>query len=669
MNKSKKSLVGSALLALTLVVVTQPTYKAEAFLGVGDTTFVIGDFPYTIKEYVTDTLVSVVANLAIHSITSSITNWANSGFEGKPAFSQNFNRELKNQSNDVFAQVLNDINIYEVSSKTGEQTGSINVGGFLCGPFSQEIRDAFRVRLAVAKGATFQHSACTIDSVLAEGGRTLQDFENDFTKGGWPAWLELTTVPQNNRYGAYFAINDEISRRTAEATADREKQLSYGSGFLSMKEKGECIKYASELEPGFVGPSQSDAVEEDFVGPIKVDEDGCIERGPEKIVTPGQTINTHLSKALGLSEDRIVAADEVNEMIGALAQNFILKIFQGVGGLFGASSVEPGQASLADQLLESGNKEAEAKRAEIEAARAKAEGDKQAAEERTTRLAQIQALIDAKQTEVDQCNAELGAMVIRDEVVVNPDGSVTISQNKQDVAKQKAKQEECNKFADELQALLDEQAGVVAEEEGAYCPLGFGTGFTDTKDPAGEKITLSPGDFTATKEKPNMRVNLPAKVKGKSYNRITVDLDVIVGNYSSECAAKFNGRCYHAIFWSQRGNERWCWDQMADVTLIGQANPILKLTSKIGGDQKDSANGSFSGKYTVHYEYSGGVAKVTLGKGEGGGTTASFKTVPFINFKSGAFFEFGQETNPGGPEAAPIGWRFDNIKIELSNTP
>src|SRR3989344_7846671 len=207
------------ILASILVTLIMPASVARAGLASGSVIIVGTDVPQTLKEYVADTIVNALVNAAVGTITSSVTKWANNGFEGKPAFSQNFAQELKKNSGDVIEAVLNELTIHDV-----------NLGGFICGPFSQEIKDVLRVQLAVQRGSEFKHSKCTVEHILQETGYTLQQFEDDFTKGSWPAWLEVTTNPVNNRYGAYFNLQAEIARRQSEVAKDREDQLSYGSG-------------------------------------------------------------------------------------------------------------------------------------------------------------------------------------------------------------------------------------------------------------------------------------------------------------------------------------------------------------------------------------------------------------------------------------------------------
>ena len=616
-----------------------------------------------VKETVSDGIVNMLIAAAISTVITSMTRWVNSGFQNKPSFIQNYKQATKDVGDRVFSEVLADIEQSDMRTK--------GLSTFICGPFSQEIHDAFRIRIAAAKGGSFtQHSACTIDGVLAEAGQTLEAFEDDFTQGGWPAWLELTTNPVNNRYGAYFIINNEVGKRIAEAVDDQNKQLAFGSGFLSQKVQGECLDTAEE-QAAYAANSPLDGSPHFDTFPSTVDRSVaqpdptvCYKRGPDKIVTPGQVISTQMNKVLGSGHENLVKADEVDELVAALLSQLLNSALQGIGGLFGSSNPEPGQTSVMDELGEEAdrlNEEAEQKKAEADAAAARAAADAAAAKAKAEE-------IEKKAKELEACLIDL-AQLKEGHTILVPNDDGTYREEYSNPAAIARRQAKCDKIKADLDILI----GEATEEGGAYCPFGFHDSSTDEKGPKGERIQINDDGFTATEAKPNLRINLPAKVKGKSYDHITVDLDVKMGQWNSECAASFGGRCYHAIFWSLRGDKRWCWDQMADVVLVGPSEQKLKLTSKIGGDEKADAGGNFSGSFHVHYEFNGnamggGTARVTL-TGNNVSKTATIKnTVPFINFGGGAFFEFGQEGNPEGPEAAPIGWKFNKIEIVLENS-
>jgi hypothetical protein len=433
--------------------------RAEAF-GMPTLSTVIGDIPQAIKEYGGDIAVNAAVNIAVAAMTKSITTWAASGFEGKPAFSQNLIQEVKKLEGDVLELGLNQIKI-----------NNVKLGGFLCGPFAQEINDALRVQIAVQKSFDdTQHSQCTVDKILKEAGHTIKDFESDFNNGGWPAWLELTTNPANNRFGLYITMQEELWSEQAEETEKKEKEIRDGSGFLSQKEKGECLKQIGEYEAEANARLAEDIDEEErgiiIQNMIDLQEhaakdEGCVDRGPEKIVTAGKTIENALTKGLGLPADRLVVADEVGEMIGGVAQGFVLKMLEGARGLVGASQPKQGEKSLVDQLDEEG------KRMEAELM-AKANAAVDTALDNAKKVSEITDQLKELQDRYDLCLARLAAM--GGSVTVNIDtesGDSSATLNDEEIRTQEAKCAEIKFLIEQKEAELSELLNSQAEASAA----------------------------------------------------------------------------------------------------------------------------------------------------------------------------------------------------------
>jgi hypothetical protein len=121
-----------------------------------------------------------------------------------------------------------------------------SVAGSRSSPFSIDIRIAlaFKYRPNIP-----QRYACTITTIIknyknAVEGATLNGFTaGDFKQGGWPAFVSMTTEPQNNVYGAYLSAESELSWRVASAKAEQKDEISAGKGFLSWRDP----KCASEV--------------------------------------------------------------------------------------------------------------------------------------------------------------------------------------------------------------------------------------------------------------------------------------------------------------------------------------------------------------------------------------------------------------------------------------
>lgn len=239
----------------------------------------VADLALQFQEYVLDQLAWDIAKMAISSITDSIVNWINSGFEGNPAFVTNLERYLL----DIVDQVIGEF-IY------GSDLA------FLCSPFQLEVR----IALALAYYQPYGDEArCTLSDVVSniEGF-----FAGAYDPRGWESWFAIATNPHNNPYGALFEADAELSIRIANAAGERLTLLEWGDGFLS----------------------EEDCEDED-------DSLGCF------IINPGSVIEGQLEHALGSGIRQLELADEINEIVGALVGYLARELLTGGGGLFGLS--------------------------------------------------------------------------------------------------------------------------------------------------------------------------------------------------------------------------------------------------------------------------------------------------------------------------------------------
>ena len=268
------------------------------------------------KECLLDFLVTVVAKAFIQSFTRSIVNWINSGFEGSPAFVTN--------PEGFFADITD-----RVAGATIEQ-----IAPWLCAPIAPFVLFSLSLRYSSSYYGKYQ-TGCTLSYVE----KNINHFLNGtFNAGGqgWANWLAVTTVPQNNVYGAEIAAAIQIDRRLLKALDIREKDLSYGKGFMSFKR---CKKV------GTLGtnPDQETA-----------GETSSMREGEPNImcdtVTPGSLIQEQLTFQIGSQTRQLEVADEINEIIGALVNQMMLQIFSATG-LAGSSRSTYKGGSYTDRLV------------------------------------------------------------------------------------------------------------------------------------------------------------------------------------------------------------------------------------------------------------------------------------------------------------------------------
>lgn len=270
-----------------------------------------------VKEYGIDGVFFAVANMIIQRMTASTVNWINSGFRGSPAYVIDPGAYFKDIGDKVAGQFI-------------YSNPNLN---FLCSPISA------RIKLALAQNYSNQNLnwQCSLSDVYGN----MDDFMNDFERGGWTKFFKLTQEKQNNPIGAYIQAEGELAKRIAAAVGEKDKELSWGKGFLTKKE---CLEWGNVTTPGTEGPGG-------IIGSITVPT--CIN---EKTVTPGSVISDQLNKTLGLGNDRLAVADEVNEIISALFTQLASRVIGGIGaGLRGLSSQDStnGNVKFVEQLANS----------------------------------------------------------------------------------------------------------------------------------------------------------------------------------------------------------------------------------------------------------------------------------------------------------------------------
>jgi len=214
-----------------------------------------------------DSISWCIVNSIITYITDSTIAWANSGFNGNPAFVQNpdnFFKAIANQEAGKFVQQL------------AYNTTGINV----CQPFRAQIA----IGLANSFGSAFQGS-CSINQIMAN----YQGFQTGAsTQNFWQGMYLTSQYQQNNPYGATMLasnyMNAQITNRNNSATLE----LNLGQGWLGVKKCDDNNNPAT-----------------------------C------KTVTPGNLIFAQTNQTLGLSKERLVMANKFDQLVTALVNGLI----------------------------------------------------------------------------------------------------------------------------------------------------------------------------------------------------------------------------------------------------------------------------------------------------------------------------------------------------------
>jgi len=226
-----------------------------------------------------DCLTRVIAKIALQQITTSVVDWINSGFNGQPAFVQDYE------------QFFTDI----ADKAAGEFIQGSGLA-FLCSPFKLQIKIAIAQSYANRKSSSA--SSCTLTQVV---GNIEKFMEGDFTQGGWAGLISFTTMPSNNPYGAYM-----------------QAEASLGS-FVAARVEAGGLNVSDE---GYIGVTEEYGCSVDPATKKRV---GCKTR----IVTPGAHIAASTQKVLDLPIDENLLADSFDEIISALINQLMTKVIYG----------------------------------------------------------------------------------------------------------------------------------------------------------------------------------------------------------------------------------------------------------------------------------------------------------------------------------------------------
>jgi len=265
------------------------------------------------KEYILDPILWTAANIAIEKIANSTVDWINSGFEEGPSFVTDLGKFLE----DVGDQTLGD---FIAGSPLA----------FLCSPFSLDIKVALFLQLGGGGG----EARCTLSEVFgnAEGAldNALNDLGNDWS---WSKFNNISQT-QNNTYGAYMEAYTSLTLKMAEEKDREITKSNWGGGFLSFDD---CEDNVTKDECRTIKDMIGD--EHEICEPVTTP-------GKCTTKTPGTTISESLNNVLNLGNEKLVVADEIDEIIGALLNQLIKAVFNSTTGLFESNPSDNGFSKL-----------------------------------------------------------------------------------------------------------------------------------------------------------------------------------------------------------------------------------------------------------------------------------------------------------------------------------
>lgn len=223
-----------------------------------------------------------VAKNLLQQISNRTLNWINTGLNGNPFYVRNIDSYLLTIKNDKIRTFLDNV-----------PTNDPVFGNALRSVITQQV--------------TGKSDGLLSKAMDTPEARAYQNFQNDFTQGGWTAFLNSN----NNAIGAFFKATDKLADQVSTAEQNTKDELAQGQGFLSMKK---CVEYQT------------------VIGSTPI----CLR---EETVTPGSVIAAQASTVTTSSLRQLEAADSINEVLGSFFDQLLNRLFStGLGGLSGAGN-------------------------------------------------------------------------------------------------------------------------------------------------------------------------------------------------------------------------------------------------------------------------------------------------------------------------------------------
>ncbi len=244
-----------------------------------------------------DAMAWCIVNSIISDIADKTIQWANSGFNGKPAFLQNPERFFDGLADKEAAQFINGlaygaagINLcqpfkLQVALGVSQAYGGSYLGG--AGGYggaggSQDAYAAYGKQASCSMSqiqSNLQNIGKNSISVNGGGGRSLN--------GYWSSWNQLRR-DENNAWGSYMNAGDFLSAQITRQQNTAQLELNMNKGWLNFKKCSD-----------------------------PKDTRSC------NTYTPGSLVESSLEKSLGIPKDRLVSVQKFDQVITAVVNSLI----------------------------------------------------------------------------------------------------------------------------------------------------------------------------------------------------------------------------------------------------------------------------------------------------------------------------------------------------------
>jgi len=227
-----------------------------------------------------DSIAWCIVNAMIEYIANATIAWANSGFNGNPAFIQNPERFFSELADYEAGKIIRDI-------AYGASDGQVNV----CQPFkvtvALNLAQSYRGSGKAGKLYDYRAMSCKLSDIAQNNffGSNSSGFSGKDIN--WQLWYDVTQNDANNPYGTYIKASEALRDAVTLKNNELKFELDINNGWLSFKK--------------------------------------CKDNNPEdcNITTPGNLIQDQLNSTLNLPKGRLEMANKFDQMITAIVNNLI----------------------------------------------------------------------------------------------------------------------------------------------------------------------------------------------------------------------------------------------------------------------------------------------------------------------------------------------------------
>ena len=177
------------------------------------------------KELNLDCFAYVVAKAVLSTITDSIVQWIQTGFQGGPFFVEDPAAFFADIADQISGQFIAELGLSQ-----------------LCSPFRIPLLAA--IKIGWTRQDFRDRYFCTISRVA----QNVENFFEDLTNAGIDDFIRLSVEPHNQPFAAFLIANRALDEEVRRTVAQHEYIANWGNGFLSEIVNGKIVTPGKVIE-------------------------------------------------------------------------------------------------------------------------------------------------------------------------------------------------------------------------------------------------------------------------------------------------------------------------------------------------------------------------------------------------------------------------------------